>query len=523
LSSSRDSDFDVLVYGATPSGVLAALGAAGEGARVALLDPRGWVGGCMSGGLSVTDVGVTTAVIGGRTRAFFEAVARHYGSNASVQFNFEPHVAEAIFSSWLSAAAVDVRLGARVSALSTAPGAGGPHVTGATLAAGGALSAAVFVDATYEGALLPLAGLAFAFGREPASAAESVAGVLPVPHPAWEPAHPFVAQKQPWLGVSGRDAGSAPLPGVGAAPGPVGAGDARVQSYSFRVTLTFNASNMLRPWPKPDGYNASLYALQLQAIKARNLTTFASVISAAAQNAFIPGIQKIDWNNHFLGQFYLSDSYPPAVAAADWPAQEAVWTAHRAAILGLFYFLANDASVPPSVRDSAGEWGLPLDEHAACGNFPCQLYVREALRLQGAYIFSQADVLGAAPPPPDSMGRGAYSVDVMHAGCFLAGDGVLCEGGMQAPSFLNASLAPFAVPLRALLPQAAQAANVLVPVALSSTHVGFNAVRLEPTWMTLGESAGVAAAWAASRTAGNAHALDVRALQARLRELGQVL
>ncbi len=94
---------------------------------------------------------------------------------------------------------------------------------------------------------------------------------------------------------------------------------------------------------------------------------------------------------------------------------------------------------------------------------------------------------------------------------------------MQAPSFLNASLAPFAVPLRALLPQAAQAANVLVPVALSSTHVGFNAVRLEPTWMTLGESAGVAAAWAASRTAGNAHALDVRALQARLRELGQVL
>ena len=200
-----------------------------------------------------------------------------------------------------------------------------------------------------------------------------------------------------------------------------------------------------------------------------------------------------------------------------------MWAAHRAAILGLFFFLENDAAVPQSIRDSAGAFGLPLDEHAACGHFPCQLYVREALRLQGAYLFSQADVVGAAPPPPDSMGRGAYSVDVMHAGCFLAGDGVLCEGGMQAPSFLNASLAPFAVPLRALLPQAAQAANVLVPVALSSTHVGFNAVRLEPTWMTLGESAGVAAAWAASRTAGNAHALDVRALQARLRELGQVL
>ena len=125
LTRAASSDYDVLVYGSTPAGVLAALGAAGEGARVALLDPRGWVGGCMSGGLSVTDVGVTTAVIGGRTRAFFEAVARHYGSNASAQWNFEPHVAESIFSSLLAAAAVDVRLNSRISGLSTSPGAGG--------------------------------------------------------------------------------------------------------------------------------------------------------------------------------------------------------------------------------------------------------------------------------------------------------------------------------------------------------------------------------------------------------------
>ena len=524
-------DVDVLVYGATPAGVLAALGAAGEGASVALLDPRGWVGGMMTGGLAVTDIGVTTAVIGGRTRAFFEAVGRHYDNRTSgAQYNFEPHVAEAIFLWQLAQAPnVTVRLSSRIAALSGGAGAGGRHVTGATLADGSALTAAVLVDATYEGALLPLAGVSFTSGREAAAAwGESVAGVTPAPHPVWSPDHPLTTQPQPWVGVSGRDAAGAPLPGLAPAPGPVGSGDAMVQSYSFRATLTWDAANMVRPWPRPEGYNASLYGLQLQAIAARNLTRFAEVLSISQASPIVPGIAKVDWNNHYLSQFYLAGGYPAAVAANDWGAQQAIWDAHRAALLGLFYFLATDAAVPASIRDSAYEYGLAADEHAACGHWPCQLYVREALRLQGAYVFTQADVEGGAPQP-DSVGRGAYTIDVMHGACFLArnassgAEGVLCEGGFQAPSWLNKTLAPFQIPLRALLPKPEEAANLLVPVALSSSHVGFNAVRLEPTWMTLGESAGVAAAWAAARTGGDAHALNVYELQARLWELGQVL
>ena len=531
-SSGAASSYDVVVYGATPAGVLSALASSGEGSSVLLLDPRGWLGGCMSGGLAVTDIGVTTAVIGGRTRAFFEAVARHYNSSSSPLFNFEPHVAEKIFT-WLLAEAspsVTVRLSSRIVSLSaSSAGAGGRRITSATLADGTAIAAAVWVDATYEGSLLPLANLSFVWGREPVSAFdESVAGVLPVPHPVWTPDHPLTTQPQPWWGVSGRGGDGAPLPGLSPAPGPVGSGDAMVQSYSFRVTLTWNASNMLRPWPRPAGYDRTLYGLLEQAIAARGLQTFAEVISAS-RNPLLPGVQKLDWNNHNLAQFYLASPYPAAVAAGAWAAQEAVWTAHRDAILGLFYFLSSDAAVPASIRDSAYEFGLPLDEHAACGHFPCQLYVREALRLQGAYIFTQGDVEGAAPPPRDSVGRGAYTVDVMHGACFLARnastgvEGVLCEGGMQAPSWLTKTLAPFQIPLRALLPRADEAVNVIVPVAISSSHVGFNAVRLEPTWMTLGESAGVAAAWAANRTGGDLHALDVYALQARLWELGQIL
>lgn len=202
---------------------------------------------------------------------------------------------------------------------------------------------------------------------------------------------------------------------------------------------------------------------------------------------------------------------------------EAAWAAHRTAQLGLYYFLATDEAVPASIRASAYEIGLPLDEHVACGHFPCQLYVREALRLQGDFVFTQRDVLDDVAQP-DSVGRGAYSIDVMHANLWrdAQSGALLVEGGMQAPSFLNVSIVPFQVPLRALLPRAAECTNLIVPVALSSSHVGFNAVRLEPTWAVLGESAGVAAAFAV-RDDVDVQAIDVPALQARLWQLGQVL
>ena len=508
---------------------------AGEGMRVLLLEPRaGCLGGMQTGGLAWTDIGVSTAVIGGRSRSFYEAVARYYNGSAASgpMWHFEPKVAALIYAQMLneSVPRVDVREGgdaARIVALA-GNGGGGGRIASASLADGSALAARVFIDATYEGALLPLANVSFAYGREATSEfGELVAGVLPEPHPAWERDHPFTSQGQPWINVSGLNANGALLPGVSPAPGPVGSADDAVQSYGWRVTFTFNASNMLRPWPRPESYNASLYALQLAVIRQRNLTSFASVLglSSAAGNTLPGNSSKTDFNNHYLSQPYLARPYPPAVARSDWPAQQAVWDAHRSWQQGLFYFLATDAAVPQSIRDSAGDFGLPLDEHVACGHFPCQLYVREALRMQGAYVMTETDIVGDVAQP-DSVGRGAYTIDTMHASCFPAPadplGSVLCEGGMQSPSWLNKTLVPFQIPLRALTPRAAECTNLLVPVALSSTHVGFNAVRLEPTWQTVGESAGVAAAFAVAGDV-DVQAISVPALQARLWALGQVL
>lgn len=516
-------DFDVLVYGATPAGVLAADAAAGEGARVALLDPRGTVGGAIAGGLCETDIGTTTAVLGGRTRKFFEQVAAHYNRTGQL-YAFEPHVAEGVFRTFFLASkpSLTLALNTRIARLEVSAGV----IARAVLANGSALTARAFVDASYEGWLLPMAGVDFTWGREPPDRfGERDAGVLPPANPAWTPARPYVAQHQLGPPVRVPLPSGALLPLLTPAPPPVGTGEnATMQAYAFRTTLTTNASNMLQPWPRPEGYDPARFELVRLAIAQGNLSSFRSI---AGLGGALPGA-KFDNNNHDFGQFVgLSWPYPAAVAANDWAAQEAVWAAHRADYLGLFYFLATDPRLPPGFAAGSRELGLPLDEYAASGHFPGALYVRECLRLQSDFVLTQGHIEGSSGTPcADSVAMGAYSIDIMHHSRYVNESGwVVEEGGLQGPSFLNRTVPPFQVPFRALVPRRGQGLNLLVPVALSSSHIGFNAVRLEPTWMPLGESAGVAAAQLARNSSASAAVqdLDVGVLVARLLELGQVL
>lgn len=523
---------DVVVYGSTPAGVFAAVAAAREGASVLLFDPRDTpVGGMMSGGLGNTDIGVTTDVLGGLTRHFFELVCAHYFPAKSPCFyaDFEPSLALSLFlgPSFLGNAStpVAVHTSARLVKLTKlAPTA---RVVGGVTAAGDTVDARVWVDATYEGALTALAGVTTTFGREGAAAYnESVAGVLPEPHNASTPAHPFTSQAQLWLGVSPRWPNGTLIPLVTPPPGAVGAADDRLQAFNIRVTITNDTANMLQPWPRPASYDPANMELLLRYLTARNATVFAHTgLCCGGLLPAPPGRArtKFDVNSQRLDFQGLNWGYARAVPD-DWAAQEAILQAHRDLTLAYFSFLQNDARLPASMRASMSEWGLPLDEHVACGHLPCQVYVREARRMVSDFVFTQADV-EVAVAKADSVGMGAYTVDVMHGSLYAAADaalGVLQEGGMQAPSFLPKNFTPFQIPLRALVPRRREATNVLVPVALSSSHVGFCAVRLEPTWTVLGESAGVAAAMAVKADV-DVQDLDVAALQARLRELGQVL
>jgi hypothetical protein len=525
---------DVIVYGTTPAGVLAAVAAAREGATVLLLDPRDApVGGMMSGGLGNTDLGVTTDVLGGLTRRFFEAVCAHYFPavpRPCFYANFEPSVALAVFlgPAFLGNAStpVTVRTATRLTALTK--DAATARIRGGVTAAGDTVTAGAWVDATYEGALTSLAGVSTTFGREAvAQYGESVAGVLPEPHNASTPGHPFTSQPQLWEGLSPRWKNGSLIPLVTPPPGAVGSADDRLQAWNIRFTLTNDTGNMVQPWPRPASYDPANMELLLRYLTARNATVF--LHTGLCCGAALPAPAgrprtKFDVNSQRTDFQGLNWGYAQAIRAGDWAAQERILQAHRDITLSYFYFLQNDARLPASMRASMSAFGLPLDEHVTCGHLPCQVYVREALRMVSDFVFTQVDV-EVANTKNDSIGMGAYTIDVMHGSLYAAADpalGILQEGGMQAPSFLPKSFAPFQIPYRALTPRRAEATNLLVPVALSSSHVGFCAVRLEPTWTVLGESAGVAAAMAL-RARVDVQDVDVPALQARLRALGQVL
>jgi hypothetical protein len=532
--SGQEYDVDVLVYGATPGGVLAADAAAGEAGgalRVALLDPRALVGGCMAGGLANTDVGSDARVLGGRTRSFFQRVSAAYGGagNAS-QYTFEPKVAEAIFRDYFLASKPNLALHSstrivRVDA-EPAPG-GGRRLARLHTAAGAAFTARVVVDASYEGFLLPLANVSFAYGREPAAQygerAGGVSGTAGVPG-AYTVQPQLFAGVDPFVGAPG----GAVLPLVQAQPpGPLGSGDARTQAYMYRVTTTAVPGAFLQPWPRPPAYNASQFELFRRLVAARN----GSHVLGACSN--LPR-GKCDSNSQYFDQSGpgFSWDYPRAVAAGDWAAQQAVWDAHRDFQLGLAYFLQNDPALPPAVRANMGTFGLPLDEYplstgTPVAHFPPQLYVRETLRMVSDFVLTERDRVTDLAKP-DSIGMGDYTIDVLPVSRFPLRNastgawGTALEGGVQAPSFLTPGLPPFQIPYRAIVPRRAEAVNLLVPGALSASHLGFCAVRVEPAWMVLGESAGVAAALAAG-SGGAVQDVDVPALQARLRELGQVL
>jgi hypothetical protein len=521
----------VLVYGATPAGILAAVASADENVSTCLLDPRlNNLGGMMTGGLANTDIGTTTDVLGGRTRTFFTAIGEYYYPQYSPprpEWNFEPSVALRVFAHdprFLGSGKVNIALGSRIVKVTK----NGAHIVSVTLVNGTVIPVTVVIDATYEGSLLPLSGVSYSFGRESTEVFnESVAGVLPEPHFNSTPSHPFTSQGQLWEQVSPYyPNGTTVIPLIGTPPGPVGSGDDRLQAFNVRVTLTSNLSNMLQPWPRPAMYNSSWVELFKRYVISHNATTFyQSGLGPGKSLPFPPGLtaSKYDPNSQRLDFQTLNYGFAQAVAANDFNAQEAILESHRQLTLAYYYFLQNDPDLPQSLRDSMDGIGLPLDEHIDCGHLPCQVYVREALRMQSDFIFTQAD-REINFNKSDSIGVGAYTIDVMHGSIYPDKTySILQEGGMQAPSFLPAGLPTFQIPYRAIVPKRNQCDNLLVPTAVSSSHVGFCAIRVEPTWMVLGESAGIAAAQFVQSGIQYVQDLNISLLQKRLVQLGQVI
>jgi len=482
---------DVCVFGATAAGVAAAVGACSTGADVVLVEPGRHLGGMVSGGLSWSGVG-DIRVLGGFAARFYELVAAHYDVPTWSIPGPEPHVAEAILCGLLQG--VDVRLGS-----TDLP------------------DAAVFVDASYEGDLLPRFGVSYRIGREPRSLhGERWAGRQPATRPG---KHNFPVLLSPF------DEQGALLPHIRAPEldewgwprDEIGEGDGGLQAYGYRVCLTDREPNRI-PFEEPPGYDPDELELLRRLLAAAPLEA-ADVLGLV--HDLLPN-GNCDVNS--IGPFSLNvlDGSNRDYPDGDDAARQRVREHHLRYTQSLLYFLAHDPGVPARIRLEVGRWGLCADEFVDNGGWPHQLYVRDGRRMVGETVLCERDVLAGALPP-DTVALGSYNVDLREVERtwralpeFDRVDAVFNEG------YLSVAVPPYGIPYRALTPRREQASNLLMPVCLSASHVAFGSVRVEPTLMLLGDAAGRAAAEAA-RSGLAVQDVDVGALQLALRDAGQVL
>jgi hypothetical protein len=519
--------YDVVVYGGTSAAVTAAVQAKRMGKSVVVVAPERHLGGLSSGGLGFTDTG-NKSVIGGLAREFYHRVWRHYDKPEAWRWQrreeyggkgqgtpavdgtqrtmwiFEPHVAEQVFEDLVRQHQVPV---VRDEWLDRAGGVkkAGARITSLTTQGGKTYAGRVFIDATYEGDLMAAAGVRYHVGRESKSAYDErwngvQTGVL-------HHGHHFGAMGISPYVVPG-DARSGVLPRISTAPpGTYGAGDKKVQAYCYRMCLTDHPENRI-PFPRPAGYDPRQYELILRVYAAGWNETFAKFDP-------VPN-RKTDTNNH--GPFStdnigMSWDYPEAGHER----RRAIIKEHEDYQKGWLYFLANDPRVPRDVQTKMQGWGLARDEFTDNGGWPYQLYIREARRMIGAFVMTENELMKRRPTPA-SVGMGSYGIDSHNVQRYITP-----EGHVQNEGDIGVGLkAPYEIAYGALTPERGQAENLLVPVCVSSTHIAFGSIRMEPVFMILGQSAATAACLAID---GNTAVQDVPYAKLRTRLLadGQIL
>jgi hypothetical protein len=466
-------DCDVCVFGGTSGGAAAAVAAARLGKNVALVMVNNHVGGMTSGGLSVTDVG-NAASIAGISAEFYQRVGQYYGSTNPVYW-FEPHVAEQTFLQMLAGAGVTIYTNELLASVTMS----NQIITQIVMADGNVYRAKEYIDTTYEGDLMAMAGVSFTVGREGTNVyGESLAGIQ-------TPTHSY--SYSPYTIPGNTNSALLPLVQSGS-PGTPGQGDSKVQCYNFRLCLTQVATNEI-PITTPADYSPTNYALFSNYI--------AAVVAAqgSVQLDELINIQDIIPNGKTdinadgeLSTDYIGYNF--TYPTNTYTGRQVIYQAHKDYIAGLLYYLGTATNVPLNVRTNMLSWGYAADEFTDNGGWPYPLYVREARRMIGDYVMQQQDAQGLRAAT-DSVALASYTLD-SHPVARLAYNGLAAEeGGIGV-----AVSTPYPVSYHAIVPKVGQCQNLFCTFALSASHVGFASVRLEPVFMMNSQSAGTAAAFA---------------------------
>lgn len=492
---------DVCVYGGSSAGVMAAAAAAREGKRVILLEPSQHLGGMSSSGLGMTDIG-NKHVIGGMAREFYRRVGSVYGEKEA--WEFEPHVAEQTFNRIADEAGVIVVFGARLDQVNKDHNEI-RYANFATQTGQMQVEAKIFIDCTYEGDLMAAAGVSYTIGRE--SSEKYFEDLNGIRQDSLK--HQFDVRVDPYVRPGDKSSGLIPLL-QNEALGKPGGADGRVQAYNYRLCLTRNPQNRIEIEP-PEDYDPYVYELLARYIKAvpEKLT-----LRDLLQIDPVPN-RKTDVNNKGpISTDFLGESWGYAEASIE--ERREIAKRHENYIRGFFHFLRTDQRIPARIRKEAAEWGLCKDEFTDNGGWPYYIYVREARRMVGRYVVTQTDIANTYVSP-ESIGMGAFQMDSHHCRRIVVNGRVVNEGDVQVRSNK-----PYPISYSAITPTEEECTNLLVPVCLSASHIAFCSIRMEPVFMILGQSAGLAACEAIDAGA-SVQRINVSSLQTRLAAAGQIL
>jgi hypothetical protein len=481
----KSQTYDICVYGGTSAGVIAAYTAKKAGKSVILIEQGQHLGGLSSGGLGQTDIGNKFAITG-LARDFYRRIGAYYGKLE--QWTFEPHVAENLFNSYIQRGNVPVWKAYRLVSVRkegdkiveiTVESSKNPNKTTNRL-----VRAKQFIDCTYEGDLMAKAGVSYTIGREDNSLYKETWNGFQMldKHQFPDGIDPYNTEGVPSSGL---------LWGISTTPiTPQGSGDKAVQAYNFRLCLSKDPRNRI-PITRPAGYDSTKYELLLRQIaieKPQHINW--GVMHIADMPNFKTDINnKGGFSTDMIG---MNHDYPEA----DYDTRQRIIKEHEDYIKGFLYFVGHDSRMPEHLRKQMLEYGYPKDEYLDNNHFSHQIYVREARRMVGEYVMTQHNCEGREVVE-DGIGMAAYTMDSHNCQRLLVKDEktgkmmVKNEGDVQVGGF-----PPYPISYRSLVPKRGECSNLLVPVCLSSSHIAYGSIRMEPVFMALGQASALAATMA---------------------------
>jgi len=548
-SGAEPEKYDLVIYGGSSAAIAAAVQAKKMGRSVVVIESSDRIGGLTTGGLGQTDIG-NKHVIGGISRDFYRDVRRWYQkpeswkwekkpeagafrgtgqsqttSEEDTLWTFEPSTALSIYHDWVKQHGITIVYGERLNRKGetkskdngtgywvAAPGIvaegvvkDGNRITEIVMESGKRFAGKFFMDATYEGDLLASSGVAYTVGREGFDVyQEDLNGV----QSKRGKHHQLADGVDPY--VKPGDSSSGLLPWVDTTgPQNEGASDHRIQAYCFRMCLTDVKENQI-PFHKPDGYNEQWYELLF-----RHFENGGGAGRFPWINSHMPN-RKTDTNNRdgfstdFIGQNY------------EWPEgtydkRKEIQAKHLLYQQGVMWSLANHPRIPERVRAEVSKWGMTKDEFTDGAGWQKQIYVREGRRMISDLVMLQQHCQ-QLKPVEDSVGMGAYTMDSHHVRRYIDEKGqVKNEGDVQVGGF-----PPYPISYRSIVPREQECANLVVPIALSSSHMAFGSIRMEPVFMILGQSGATAVSHAIDQNS-SLQKIDYPKLRERLLADGQIL